>query len=307
MENLTSNRGNSATYSSQVDSTAGHQTKARPDPKTGTSHTGTSHNDKDAQLTAMRETEYYRYLMPANDINDFKRRVLMLVNNLGFSDFLFTHLDTSYELHGKVTSLPADLLDTYYSESFYRHDLLWKYLEQNDAPIFQSVLNTYVRAAPIKISQITSNQALADLTESYGYADYYILPAKSQLGGRSALAIHSAKVSPRAFQDRVATCQPNLELLCCAVDYICAIRFAQAVTKLGRNTAIGLSARPVELLKHLAVNDCTLGQAAQRMGITVKTAAVHINTVRKAFGVSTSPAAVLQAIKHRFIDPHERE
>lgn len=265
------------------------------------SESGIITGTRESMLQAMRETEFYEYLMISSDIEDLKRRTLTLVKQLGFTDFAFTLLDTIREPDGLLFSGPAELVKTYYHMALYKHDLLWKYLAICNGPIFQSVIFDYVETAPFQTETLQKNQTLAQLMASFGYTDAYVLPMTSLHGERCLLIVYGANMPRSVFQHKVEVCNGGLELLCCAIDYICSTRFSKAIEGSSKSVRVKLTPRLLELLKHLTVNDCNLRQAADKMNISVKTVNAHIAAVKKAFGVSTSTAAVFCAIKHELI------
>lgn len=186
-------------------------------------------------LDALRETDFYQYLAASADSDELTQRTLDLLKSFGFSDFLFTRLITGHQAVGKITSLPQGLLHAYYQPSYGQYDLLWPYLEENHAPTFQAFFNTFARTAPYATDSLQKHQELAELHDAYGYADAYILPLQSYDGWRCLLAIYSKGVAPEAFQRRVAPCRQRLELLGCAIDYLCTTRFASALEPHGGN------------------------------------------------------------------------
>ena len=288
-------------YDPEIDTAAVLRAALQPEPDAN-SERDTLASRKELMLEAMRETEFYKYLMISSDVEDFKRRILVLVNKLGFTDFGFTLMSTVREIDGLLSSVPSGLAESYYVEAFHEHDITLKYLAVNKNPIFRSAVDEFVNGASFKTEEITRNQELTRLIRSYGYEDYYGLPMESRSGGRCLFTVQGISMPKHLLQERVEGCKGRLELLCCAIDYICAIRFTRAMAGSKRSETIKLTTRPQELLTHLAINDCNLNQAAQAMNISVKTANVHIATVKKAFGVTTSTAAVAHAIKHGFIN-----
>lgn len=284
------------------------ETTTRPETSNQSgAQTNTPEPHREEILKILRKTEFYRYLMESNDVNDFKHRILVLINKLGFNDYLFTLMDTYKEINGKLTSICPNFLATYYDQHFYKHDQVWKHFIKNDTPVFLSALNTYVRSAPVQTEQTSCNKALADLIESHGYSDGYIMSLPSQNGRRCLMAVYSTNVSPTNFRDQVEACKERLELLCCAIDYIGVSRFDESLAGHRGSANVKLPARPLELLKHMAANDCNLNRAAAKMNISVRTADAHIRVVKKILGVVTVTTAVFRAIKFGIIDLEESD
>lgn len=265
------------------------------------SETDTKADRKALLPQMMSETKIYKYLMLSCDVEDLKNRVLVLVNQLGFTDFGFTLMETLNEKEGLLFSGPVELIEAYYHDAYYEHDMLCKYLAENTDPIFQSALFDYAQSAPFTTEEIKCNRELAGLLESFGYNDAYVLPLESHYGGRCLLFIYGAHMSRSVFRQKVEACADQLELLCCVIDYICSTRFRLAIEGSGKFARIKLTPRALELLKQLSVNDHNLNQAAEVMNISVKTANVHVASAKKAFGVSTSTGAVFNAVKYGFI------
>ncbi len=260
-----------------------------------------SNNRRDLLLETVLDSELYKYLTLSSDVEDLKQRVVVLIDRLGFTDFAFSLMDTACEQEGLIYSGPSGLIQTYYGEAFYRHDITLKYLEVNrGASVFRSTLDEFINGAPITTKDILRNQDLSRLIQSYGYNDYYAISLPSCYRGHCLMTIMAAGIPRRDFRRCVGLCSGRLQLLCCAIDYICAQRFASAIEG-KRKKVYRLTARPLELLKYIALDDCTLYQAADKMNISVKTANVHIANAKKVFGVSTSTAAVTEAIRHGLI------
>lgn len=67
-----------------------------------------------------------------------------------------------------------------------------------------------------------------------------------------------------------------------------------------------LSRRHVEVLEQLA-RGCTKQQVAQRLGISPNTVKIHVNSIQRRLGVHNSTAAVVYALRERWIALPEKE
>ncbi len=258
-------------------------------------------DQKEILLQIMFESELYEYLLLSEGFEDFERRVTVLVNKLGFSDFIFTLMDTVTSVDGKLYTIPKELIEIYCEKEFYKHDLMLQYLTVCPKPNFRSAIDNFIANSPFPAEIFIQNHDFSMLLKSYGYMDYYVSPVSSESGGQGLLFIMSRDMDVNTFRHKVEVCKGRLELLCCAIDHICSTRFAANILK-GKTKEYRLTPRPLELLTYMSMEDCTLYKAAKKMNISVKTANVHIAAVKREFGVSTSTAAVTHAIKYGLIN-----
>ncbi len=248
----------------------------------------------------LTNTELCKYLMLSSDTNDLKRRIILLINKLGFSDFSFSPAGSIQHNSETIYSVPAELIEDYCQNNYHKYDSLWPNLKASEKGIFGSTLHDYVYAAPCLTDEVLKNLEIIKLIKSFNYEEFYAVPAKSETGENSALIIWGLNESPSEFQDRVKLCEGRLELLCHAIDRVFSINFENLINKC-RMTPEKLTSRPRELLTYLAFHDCTLYQAAERMNISVKTVNVHIAAARKLLKVKTTTNAISRAIEYGLI------
>lgn len=256
----------------------------------------------DASLAA--EYGYYVELSSAKDIGDFKQKIDDAVKRLGFSEYAFVRLASS-EDSGELISVTPELLDAYYKEGLYEYDLALQHASEHTRPIFRSAINEYVFQAPFNCEHTRCMREADELNKSFGYYDFYNVPAKAQNGnGHVLLSVTHRGMNPAELKRKVQECYSDLELLCDAIDFVSTRKFPGELLGDEKCEArvITINPRPLLVLDMLANSDLNITQVAGELGINVVTANRHLQAVRKAFGVRTNYAAIRQGILNKLIE-----
>ncbi len=250
----------------------------------------------------INEIEFYRNLSIAEDMSDFMRRVLAVINRLGFSDFTFARLTSQNGFEIKLNTTPKELMKTYVGDAYSKYDMMLEYAYSNNSPIFQTSISDYVDSAPFITEKIKKNRELKKIYSKYGYEDYFAIPMSAHNGnGRVLFAVLSEDVSRLDFQRRTNQCRPILFLLGEAIDYIGSTKFSEFFLSNEESRDLVITPRPLMLLSTLAKYDLTLQQAADKLQISIDTANKHMAAAKQALGANTQAAAVYRAIKEGLI------
>ena len=262
----------------------------------------TADHDPEGSYTQLRSE-----LSPARNLNDLEQRVLSIVIELGFSDFIFIRLQRSWQessKYGLLCSVPEEYMRVYHEEKMHAHDLMIPYAKTNTQPIFASQIYGYLDKAPFDIELTQKNRVLSQLNKRFGFFDQYFIPLKSFNGhGNVQLSILNKGVNPVEFQADIMITTSVLRLLCKAIDSITSTRFRTSF--IGKQDhRVTLRPKQLAVLTMLANNDLTISELANMMCISPITAHQHIAAARKALGVSTNIAAIKKLIGLGLLEFH---
>ncbi len=255
----------------------------------------------DADLAA--EYGYYAELSSAKDSREFKKKISDAVERLGFSEFTFVRLNGA-EDSGELITVAREFIDAYYNAGLYEYDLGMLYAKNNVRPIFRSTISEYASTTPFDFGHKHCMREIDELNRSFGYYDFYNIPAKANNGdGLVLFSVTQRGLLPIDFKRKVRECYLDLELLCEAIDFVSTHKFADELIGEEKRQArsISINPRPLHVLDMLANNDMNITQVADALGINVVTANRHLQAARRAFGVKTNHAAIRQAILNKLI------
>ena len=256
----------------------------------------------DDSLTA--EYSFYVELSSAKDVKDFKRKIGTAVKRLGFSEYAFIRLNGLVDAE-LLISVDPTLVTTYFNHGLHEADLVLQHAcEDNIQPFFRSVVNEHVFQIPCSCPLTRCMRAADKLNRTYGYYDYYNIPAKAKNGlGQVLFSVTERGAAPSVLKRKVKEHYVDLQLLGDAIDFVSTRKFPGEL--LGDEQlqphAIKINPRPLEVLEMLANHDLNATQVAERLDITVVTANRHLQAARKAFGVRTTYAALKQAFLNKLI------
>lgn len=259
----------------------------------------------DARLLLNHDNVYEEFcsiLAGAQSLNDFGRRVAVIVNELGFSDYVYRRVDSDDYCSALVTTVPDELHRVYEEENYYDDDLVIAYAQQNTQPIYSSQVYKYICDAPFETRLTATNRAIEKLNRRCGFFEYYCVPVRACHGnGNVLLSITDKGMSAAEFQLKIVPFQMMFRQLAKAVDYISSTKFSEFVLGVRETKLISITPKPLDILSRLANADMTIAQLASQLCISPITAHQHIAGVRKALGVKTNIAAVRKAIKLKLI------
>lgn len=265
--------------------------------------------DQASDCTTHRfELGYYAKLASASDLNDLKRRISNIVQRLGFSDFNYQPLLAAQSERPILSTLPATLLDHYFSKRLYFLDMNLQCARQNSDPFYHSSVHDYVAKAPFKTDTTQCMKTISETNKNYGYYDFYSIPTNSHNNNqRVLLTVTLRGASPMDLKRIVAECSADLQLLCEAIDFVTNQRFAADFLGDDTRKKHVINPKPLRVLNALANNDLTINQVAEKLCISVVTANQHLKTVRKSLGTQTNYAAIKLALRYGLIHHSDNE
>ena len=251
------------------------------------------------------ELSYFSQLSRSKDLNDFKQRILKAVNQMGFSDFSFIHMDASGDIDSLVLStIPRAISRSYFEQGLYQHDLIIPYANSRTRPIFRSELEHYVNQAPFDNDMTETSHEIYKINKSHGFYDFFNMPSNSFDGsGKVMFLVTQRDGNPFDFRQRVMQCLRSLELLSEAIDILVGQRFSDVIglKKPLPKTIYKINPAPLRVLQTLANNDLNIQCIAHKLCISVVTANKHLETARKSLGVRTNYAAIKRGLESGLI------
>ncbi len=251
------------------------------------------------------ELSYFSQLSLAKDVNDFRQRILNAVNQMGFSDFSFVHMDASGDIDSLILStIPKAISQSYFEQGLYEHDLIIPYANSRTRPIFRSELENYVNLAPFDNDMTRTSREIYEINKSHGFYEFFNMPSNSYDGsGKVMFLVTQRGGNPFEFRQRVTQSLRPLELLSEAIDMIVGQRFSDVIglKKLPEKTIYKINPAPLRVLQTLANNDLTIQCIADKLCISAVTANKHLESVRKGLGVRTNYAAIKKGLESGLI------
>ena len=258
----------------------------------------------DSYSQILLEFELYKRLNAANDIKEFSDIIWNIARELGFSDYTFTHTEAG--IHTGLITLSPKLLSDYKNGGFYENDLVREYTRNPKnvgKPIFNSVIQEYVRQAPFENDTVDQNREMFRLLSNYGYHDTYIILAKSVTGsGNCVLTFETKGQKVSDFKRNVEEKKWLLDILPEIIEYTACRKFSSSFWEKEKGRKIGINPKPLAILAALGKGDLTLNEAADKLDISIHTANQHVAAARRAFCAKTTTGAVYQAAKAGLID-----
>jgi len=133
------------------------------------------------------EFGYYADLSSANNIGEFKNKILTIVQSFGFSDFSFVRMHCGDIDSKLLVTGPKEMLSAYFDQNFMKYDMILPYTEQSIEPIFLSEIREYAAKSPFENETTRGMKAIYELNKSYGFYDYYNIPIKALNGEGNVL------------------------------------------------------------------------------------------------------------------------
>jgi DNA-binding NarL/FixJ family response regulator len=114
--------------------------------------------------------------------------------------------------------------------------------------------------------------------------------------GHVLLMLTSTGMDKQALQSHVSSLTVVCHALCKAIDTVSTRRFRLSFAGC-EGSAVGITRRPLMIMRCMANEDSTITQLADKLCISTTTAHQHMMAARKAMGTKTNIRAVLKAIK----------
>jgi DNA-binding CsgD family transcriptional regulator len=246
------------------------------------------------------ELNYFFDLSLAKDFNDFKRRIMLALKQMGFSDFSFIHMNAAGEADSLVlTTIPKGISQGYFDQKLYDQAPTIPYSDKGNGTPFQTEPDKHLRQTAFDHVIAGPTNEPYKIDKSKGFYGFYNLPANSFDGtGKVMFQLIQRDGDSTAFREKIAQFMGPLEMLLEAIDMIVIQRFAVTVglKRPPLEVVYKINPAPLRVLQHLANNDLNLQCLADKLSISVVTANKHMETVRKNLGVRTNYAAIKKAL-----------
>lgn len=243
------------------------------------------------------EASCYKQLTTASNIEEFKDKISVILDQMGFTTFSLASMTNSPRF--LLSTQPDDLTKCYQKENFINCDYAFRYCLS--APILRSTIEDYMTNAPVEIRDMARNRKLSNLYKCHGFYDYYLIPISSG-PTRYLLSVTTQASDMDAFYQNITTHERELSLLANLVLQLGLLKFKKLFQEEEPLKEINLHSKPLKLLKTLAENDLTLDQTADKLCISLHTADKHSSVIRKALGAKTLVGAVYMALRRGLID-----
>lgn len=238
----------------------------------------------------------YSELVKATNIDNLKQKIKSLINMLGFTDFDFNFYSPVDSPMGILSTFPNSWFEQYYSHSFFEYDARIDYILANALPTYWTTINAYIERAPYITESISKNRALVQLSQNFGFAEYYIIPVNS-FGQTAAFIVSCQNESAESIQQKVANCKDELIALAKAVKHVCLNKFkADFQLPCRRNKGGVISARAGQVLASLANGSPNINAVAEELCISRDTVNKHLASAKKALGAVSTIQAVALAL-----------
>ena len=243
---------------------------------------------------------YFAELSLAKDFNDFKLRAFRALNQLGFYEFSFLHINKHADADSLVLkTLPKAMLQGWLDDGLRFHRATGPFSDQAKPGLFQERVGDFMNPAAAAFNEIQPITDNYKISKSKGFYDFCNLPADSfDESGKVILQLMHRGDDPTAFRERIKESITSLHLILTAIDMIVIQRFAVDVgLKCHPSKDVyKLNPAPLRVLHNLANNDLNIQCLAHKLCISVVTANKHLETVRKILGVRTNYAAIKKAL-----------
>ena len=238
-------------------------------------------------------------LRRVKNIDDFKHRILRVINRLGFSDFSFGLVDRDWEHEDDqtISSYPEEYQRIYKEEQLYMYDMLIEYARESNHPVFTSQVYDYYCNAPFNTEVTCINRAIRQLHHSLGFFENYAMPMIAQNGkDKLLLTLSQQGMATIAFQTKINSMSTSLRLLSHAINDVCSAKFPTLFEQ-PISQVVDIAPKPLRVLATLANEDLSITEVAKKLCISPITAHQHIASARRALNKNTNIGAIKEAIE----------
>lgn len=239
-------------------------------------------------------------------INDFSFQLKKYLSNQGIDHYLIHPAD--FDEDKLLTSLSHDFIKQYFDSGYDKQDLILDHVRNLDKVaepcIFRHQIYDACKFSPLYIEKSKVNCDIMDCFRQYGYLDAYYIPIATNLGTNFSVAIFSKDKEREEFKEEIEQRKDFIQLLFEVVVEICCSNFPKLFFGAKNNFSgvANVTNKQAELLSYIAKEDLQLGQAADRMCISLDTANKHIAAAKQALGCNTQAGCVYWGIKKGIID-----
>lgn len=247
-----------------------------------------------------KETELFLHLDESPNLSEFIRRVKnILWRDMGISDFAHSPLNTNCGILDPCGTYDQKYTDRYAREGFHQGDLVVKHLLTSKTPVFRSDISAHIETAPYETDFFQRHREATEYIQKCGLLDVFAIP----IVGNDYVASFSVschKLNPVLFRERVEKNIAKLRLIAILVDFIGKNRFPASFHP-SVNPRVPITQRALELIEIVIKKDCSIGDAAQLMGIELSTANKHLKRAKQALNTDTIQGTCIAAIREKII------
>jgi hypothetical protein len=247
----------------------------------------------------LTQVDYVRTLSAAKSLESFNRKIISILADIGFTDYVLIRKTAVNAIETPHSSLPEALFDEYQQGKYCRHDMVLDYINtETDEPILLSMIEHIIECAPMMTYSFEKNLQILDIYKKFAINDAYVIPVRSQResgNDRAIFSVMALNVGREEFAKRVKKSSHLLRVLANAVILVSETVFLPAL-KGGL-----IKAKPLRLLSTMAQHDLSLAQAADSLCISLDTANKHMALAKQALGTSSQANAVYLAVSKGLI------
>lgn len=245
--------------------------------------------------------DYYASLARTKSIEDFGKNILKRINNLGFSDFSFVRLESVNDQAPLIT-ITKDLINDYYKDAFYEHNIMLPYAKQNKKPIFHSDLYAQHSRTPLETESSLRLRELQILNAFHGYSDYFSIPLEAlNQYGHIIFSVTIKNKPSTEIQSVVIRNMSDLLLLAKSIDYIGSKLYADQLFGDGESRKIKFTNKAIEVIDALANYDLSQNDIAKKLNMAPSTLKGYISKAKMDLNVKHTNALIKEAIQLKLI------
>lgn len=230
-------------------------------------------------------------------VDELKREVKGILNNIGFSDCTFTWVPTTRSTSvGIFQTMPSEMYAEYIKLGYNKHDMLIQHSRRKTTPVYITEVYDVATRPRFYSPALDVNRKCYEYVADLGYLDFYNIPMKTVHGqGNVMFSITTHSLPPEKFSKLVDTHKATLHLLVQIIDMIWTTKFPNARILKNEDIVYSLGEQTLKIFSTLANGDMSVKQVADQCNVSLSTANYHISTVKSALGVSTIYAALRKA------------
>ncbi len=235
-------------------------------------------------------------LLLVDDLKQLTEKILLLVNDLGFTDFGYSILYKNNELGPQLYSVDGKMVDEYQSGEYHTNNLITQHASKKGVgPFFQSTIENHILNSPYSVPLFERNLVLMQLSRSFGFDDYYFIPMHSMCGDWNILLTLALKDCKTADFCQIIEAQGSLlNILCHAIDWIIFTRLYKEF--LVPHAKRPLSQEAIDYANLLINYDFTQKQANYYIGVDKSKGSRLINEIKAVVGAKTHWSALIKVV-----------
>jgi|GEM_PF-2564193 len=225
-----------------------------------------------------------------------------LLHHFGISGFFLFELGCPANFLSTTGTLPAALIAGVKANGFHNCDLVLRHLMADPrrlpAPIFRSVVDGHVSSAQYEPPAFARHKEFVGYLQSFDIHDIYYFPFRKSASDTPAAFCLWKQGDPDVLHRAVEEIDNFLEPLAEEFYRVAMKKFHHQFSKAKR---LVLSEVQRETLTYIAGKDLTATQVSALRGVHEVTVNKQVGSAKKALGVTTVPALIVEAIRSGLI------